>query len=96
MGKVNLLNEESTNLPQQSMKMAMTCITTGPILLLYPFVQKYFVKRFDNRCCKRLIEISTNMCCKISAGNFLAEIFCCKGRIIGCLGKNHVFNCNGS
>lgn len=44
MGKVNLLNEESTNLPQQSMKMAMTCITTGPILLLYPFVQKYFVK----------------------------------------------------
>ena len=44
MGKVNLLNEEATNLPQQSMKMAMTCITTGPILLLYPFVQKYFVK----------------------------------------------------
>ena len=44
MGKVNLLNEESANLPQQSMKMAMTCITTGPILLLYPFVQKYFVK----------------------------------------------------
>ena len=44
MGKVNLLNEDSANLPQQSMKMAMTCITTGPILLLYPFVQKYFVK----------------------------------------------------
>ena len=44
MGKVNLLNEDAVNLPQQSMKMAMTCITTGPILLLYPFVQKYFVK----------------------------------------------------
>ena len=44
MGKVNLLNEDAVNLPQQSMKMAMTCITTGPILLLYPFVQKYYVK----------------------------------------------------
>jgi len=24
--------------------MAMTIITTGPILFLYPFVQKYFIK----------------------------------------------------
>lgn len=44
MGKVNAINEDTANLPQQSMKMAMTCITTGPILLLYPFLQKYFVK----------------------------------------------------
>lgn len=44
MGKVSAVNEEMQNLPQQSMKMAMTCITTGPILLLYPFLQKYFVK----------------------------------------------------
>jgi putative aldouronate transport system permease protein len=28
----------------ESMKMAMTIITTGPIILLYPFVQRYFVK----------------------------------------------------
>ncbi len=29
--------------PEESFKMAMTVITIGPILLLYPFVQKYFV-----------------------------------------------------
>ena len=32
------------SLPQETMKMAMTVIATGPILLVYPFVQKYFVK----------------------------------------------------
>ena len=26
------------------MKLAMTCVVTGPIVLLYPFVQRYFVK----------------------------------------------------
>ena len=31
-------------LPQETMKMAMTVIATGPILLVYPFLQKYFVK----------------------------------------------------
>jgi putative aldouronate transport system permease protein len=30
--------------PIESMKMALTLIVTGPILLLYPFVQRYFVK----------------------------------------------------
>lgn len=30
--------------PLESMKMAMTVIATGPIVLLYPFVQRYFVK----------------------------------------------------
>ena len=29
--------------PEESFKMAMTLVTIGPILLLYPFVQKYFV-----------------------------------------------------
>lgn len=33
-----------TNVPLESMKMAMTVIATGPIILLYPFVQRYFVK----------------------------------------------------
>jgi len=33
-----------TNVPLESMKMAMTIIATGPIILLYPFVQRYFVK----------------------------------------------------
>lgn len=32
------------SLPLEGMKMAMTLIATGPIVLLYPFVQKYFVK----------------------------------------------------
>lgn len=30
--------------PSESVKLAMAIITTGPIILLYPFVQKYFVK----------------------------------------------------
>jgi len=30
-------------MPKESMKMAMTVVATGPIILLYPFVQKYFV-----------------------------------------------------
>ncbi|MCD7806560.1 MAG: carbohydrate ABC transporter permease, partial [Lachnospiraceae bacterium] len=33
-----------TTVPLESMKMAMTVIATGPIILLYPFVQRYFVK----------------------------------------------------
>jgi len=35
---------QGVTLPQESLKMAMTIITTGPILFLYPFVQKYFIK----------------------------------------------------
>jgi len=31
-------------LPMESMKMAMLIVTTGPIVFLYPFLQKYFVK----------------------------------------------------
>lgn len=32
------------SVPLESIKMAMTVIATGPIVLLYPFVQRYFVK----------------------------------------------------
>lgn len=32
------------NLPSNSLKMAMAVVATGPIILVYPFVQKYFVK----------------------------------------------------
>ncbi len=35
---------QQQTLPQETMKMAMTVIATGPILLVYPFLQKYFVK----------------------------------------------------
>lgn len=31
-------------LPSETYKMAMAVVTTGPIILLYPFVQRYFVK----------------------------------------------------
>ena len=37
---MNLMGE----LPSETMKMAMTCVVTGPIIFVYPFVQKYFVK----------------------------------------------------
>ena len=31
-------------LPSETYKMAMSVVTTGPILLLYPYVQRYFIK----------------------------------------------------
>lgn len=31
------------NLPKESLKLAMTVVAVGPIILAYPFVQKYFV-----------------------------------------------------
>jgi len=37
-------NATSVVLPQESLKLALTVVSTGPILLAYPFVQKYFVK----------------------------------------------------
>ena len=38
------VSQLSRNLPQETLKMAMTMITTGPIILLYPFVQRFFIK----------------------------------------------------
>ena len=32
-----------TDIPSETLKMATAVIATGPIILLYPFVQKYFV-----------------------------------------------------
>ncbi len=32
------------NLPSTSLKLAMAVVATGPIVIVYPFVQKYFVK----------------------------------------------------
>jgi len=34
----------SVNVPSFGIRMAMTVITIGPIVLLYPFIQRYFVK----------------------------------------------------
>jgi len=35
---------DTVALPSETLKMATALVVTGPILLLYPFVQKYFVK----------------------------------------------------
>ncbi len=35
---------ETVSLPSTGMRMAMTCVVTGPIIFLYPLVQRYFVK----------------------------------------------------
>lgn len=35
---------EMPDMPIESMKMALTVVVTGPIILLYPFIQKHFVK----------------------------------------------------
>ena len=34
----------SAQVPSEPVKLAMTVVATGPIVLLYPFLQKYFVK----------------------------------------------------
>ncbi|WP_028560784.1 carbohydrate ABC transporter permease [Paenibacillus pinihumi] len=34
----------SAQIPSESMKMALTVVTIGPIVFLYPFVQRFFVK----------------------------------------------------
>ena len=34
----------SVNLPTQTLKMALTIVVTGPIVLAFPLVQKYFVQ----------------------------------------------------
>ena len=37
-------NVASFNMPKETLKLAMTVISTGPVIMLYPFAQKYFVK----------------------------------------------------
>ncbi len=43
-----LMSEEGAemlaNLPDESAKMALTVITMTPVLVFYPYFQKYFVK----------------------------------------------------
>lgn len=36
-------NISTADMPTQSVKLAMAVVATGPVLLFYPFVQKYFV-----------------------------------------------------
>ena len=51
MGSIKALREIASqttvsvsSMPIESTKMAITIVATGPIILVYPFVQKYFVK----------------------------------------------------
>ncbi|MCD9020742.1 carbohydrate ABC transporter permease [Cohnella silvisoli] len=37
-------NVELRDLPLESMKMATAVVATGPVILFYPFVQRYFIK----------------------------------------------------
>ena len=43
-GTVSSAVVSSVNLPSETLKMALTIVVTGPIVLAYPFVQKYFVQ----------------------------------------------------
>ena len=36
-------NISTADMPTQSVKLAMAVVATGPVLIFYPFVQKYFV-----------------------------------------------------
>ena len=38
------VNINTADLPTQTVKLAMAVVATGPVLLFYPFVQRYFVK----------------------------------------------------
>ena len=45
IGRLAQLAEiKAVDIPTRSLRMAMTVIATGPILLIYPFVQRYFIK----------------------------------------------------
>jgi putative aldouronate transport system permease protein len=39
-----MMQQMMANIPGDGVRMALVIITTGPIILLYPFVQRYFVK----------------------------------------------------
>ncbi len=42
--KSNIISIASISVPSESFKLAMTVIATGPIIFLYPYLQKYFIK----------------------------------------------------
>jgi len=43
-GSINNATQIMANLPSQTARMAMAVIAIGPIILAYPFFQKYFVE----------------------------------------------------
>ncbi|HNT03341.1 MAG TPA: carbohydrate ABC transporter permease, partial [Bacillota bacterium] len=43
-GSINNATQIMANLPSQTARMAMAVVAIGPIILAYPFFQKYFVE----------------------------------------------------
>lgn len=43
-GNISTAAVDSVSIPTQTLKMALTIVVTGPIILLYPLVQKYYVQ----------------------------------------------------
>lgn len=43
-GNVNAIAQAASSIPSEGIKMATCIVTIGPVILVYPFVQKYFVK----------------------------------------------------
>ena len=43
MANLMMTSDAQMEVPKESIKMATALVVTGPILLLYPYVQKYFV-----------------------------------------------------
>ncbi|OKP70303.1 sugar ABC transporter permease [Paenibacillus sp. P3E] len=43
-GNAAAMQRITAQIPSESMKMALTVVTIGPVVFLYPFVQRYFVK----------------------------------------------------
>ena len=48
-------NQASQTITPDSIRMAATMIATIPIIMVYPFIQKYFVKGNHARICKELM-----------------------------------------
>ena len=43
-GKISQLMKEMKDIPTEGMRFAMCVIATGPMLVVFPFFQKYFTK----------------------------------------------------
>ena len=36
--------QQMKNIPSEGLKLAMACVTIGPVVLFFPFIQRYFIK----------------------------------------------------
>jgi len=42
--QATLMEQVGQNMPSESVKMAVTIVTIGPVIFFYPYVQRYFIK----------------------------------------------------